>query len=117
MRRQLALMATATTSMVVVAFLIPLAFLVQTIVRDRALNSAELEARSLAPVLATERDTASLAAAVKSVSDAGSGQVTVFLADGSVLGHVVAPDAKVALARRGRAFTTPASDGLKAASP
>ena len=89
----------------------------QTMVRDRALNSAELEARSLAPVLATERDTASLAAAVKSVSDAGSGQVTVFLADGSVLGHVVAPDAKVALARRGRAFTTPASDGMAVLVP
>jgi len=117
MRRQLALMATATTSMVVLAFLIPLAFLVQTIVRDRALNSAELEARSLAPILATERDPASLAAAVKSVSEAGSGQLTVFLADGSVLGHFVAPDANVALARHGRAFTTTARDGMAVLVP
>lgn len=117
MRRQLALMATATTSMVVLAFLIPLGFLVQTIVRDRALNSAELEARSLAPILATERDPASLAAAVKSVSEAGSDQLTVYLADGSVLGHFVAPDANVALARRGHAFTTTAGDGMAVLVP
>lgn len=117
MRRQLALMATATTSMVVLAFLIPLAILVQTTVRDRALNSAELEARSLAPVLATERDPASAAAAVRSVNDAGSGQVTVFLADGSVLGHFMQPDANVALARRGRAFTTPVRDGMAVLVP
>ncbi len=117
MRQQLAVMATATTSMVVLAFLIPLAILVQTVVRDRALNSAELEARSLAPVLATERDPASLAAAVRSVSAAGSDQLTVFFADGSVLGHVTEPDANVALARRGRAFTTPITDGMAVLVP
>lgn len=117
MRRQLALMATATTSMVVLAFLIPLAILVQTIVRDRALNSAEVEARSLAPVLATERDPASLAAAVRSVSATGSNHLTVFLADGSVLGYVMEADANVALARRGRAFTTPVRDGMAVLVP
>ncbi len=117
MRRQLALMAAATTSMVVLAFLIPLAILVQTIVRDRALNSAELEARSLAPVLATVRDPASLAATVRSVADAGSGQLTVFLADGSVLGYITEPDTNVALARRGRAFMTPVRDGMAVLVP
>ncbi len=110
-------MATATTLMVVLAFLIPLAILVQTIVRDRALDSAELEARSLAPVLATEHDPAALAAAVRSESAAGSDQVTVFLADGTVLGHAMAPDANVALARRGRAFTTPVRDGMAVLVP
>jgi signal transduction histidine kinase len=111
MRRQLAVMAAATTSMVVLAFLIPLAILVQTVVRDRALNAAELEARSLAPLLATEHDSAILRSAINAVSS-GADQMTVFLADGTVLGHVRAEDANVALARRGHAFTTPMGDGL-----
>ncbi len=105
-------MAAATTSMVVLAFLIPLAILVQTVVRDRALNAAELEARSLAPLLATEHDPAILQNAINSVSSGGAGQMTVYLADGTVLGHALSPDANVALARRGRAFTTPMGDGL-----
>lgn len=105
-------MAAATTSMVVLAFLIPLAILVQTVVRDRALNAAELEARSLAPLLATEHDPAVLQNAINSVSSGGAGQMTVYLADGTVLGHALTPDANVALARRGRAFTTPMGDGL-----
>jgi signal transduction histidine kinase len=105
-------MAAATTSMVVLAFLIPLAILVQTVVRDRALNAAELEARSLAPLLATEHDPAILQNAINSVSSGGAGQMTVYLADGTVLGHALIPDANVALARRGRAFTTPMGDGL-----
>jgi signal transduction histidine kinase len=111
MRRQLALMAAATTSMVVLAFLVPLAILVQTVGRDRALNAAELEARSLAPLLATEHDPAMLENAVSSVSSGGAGQLTVYLADGTVLGHLLTPDANVALARRGRAFTTSVGGG------
>jgi signal transduction histidine kinase len=105
-------MAAATTSMVVLAFLIPLAILVQTVVRDRALNAAELEARSLAPLLATQQDPAALQTAITSVSSVGAGQVTVYLADGTVLGHALTPDANVAVARGGRAFTVSVGDGV-----
>jgi len=116
-RRQLALMAAATTSMVVLAFLIPLAILVQTVVRDRALNTAELEARSLAPVLATEHDPAVLQSAIQSASDPGAGRLTVFFADGTVLGQPMSPDANVTLARRGRAFTTAVGGGMAVLVP
>jgi signal transduction histidine kinase len=112
MRRQLAVMAAATTSMVVLAFLIPLALLVQTVVRDRALSAAELQAHSLAPLLATEHDPTTLSSAIRSVSSAGPGRVTVFLADGSVLGDAETADANVAQARQGRAFTTSVPDGM-----
>lgn len=111
-RRQLAVMAAATTSMVVLAFLIPLAILVQTVVRDRALSAAELQAHSLAPLLATEHDPTALRSAISSVSGAGPGRVTVFLADGSVLGESEAVDANVALARQGRAFTASEPGGI-----
>ena len=52
MRRRLVALAATTTIMVALAFLIPLAVLVRTLARDRALSAAELEAQSLAPVLA-----------------------------------------------------------------
>jgi len=110
-------MAAATTSMVVLAFLIPLAILVQTVVRDRALNAAELQARSLAPLLATEHDPATLNSAITSVSSAAPGRLTVFLADGTVMGDPRSADASVALARQGRAFTTSVPGGMAVLVP
>jgi len=105
-------MAAATTSMVALAFLIPLAILVQTVVRDRAVSAAELQAHSLAPLLATEHDPTTLSSAIRSVSGAGPGRVTVFLADGTVLGDAATADANVARARRGSAFTASSPDGM-----
>jgi signal transduction histidine kinase len=105
-------MAAATTSMVALAFLIPLAILVQTVVRDRAVSAAELQAHSLAPLLATEHDPTTLSSAIWSVSGAGPGRVTVFLADGSVLGDTEIADANVARARSGSAFTASSPEGM-----
>ena len=64
MRRRLVALAATTTIMVALAFLIPLAVLVRTLARDRALSAAELEAQSLAPVLALTQDTTALDASV-----------------------------------------------------
>jgi len=41
MRRQLVLMTLAITSMIVIAFIVPLAFLVRTIASDRAVTRAD----------------------------------------------------------------------------
>ena len=41
MRRRLVILAAANTLRVVLAFLVPLALLVRTLARDRALNAAE----------------------------------------------------------------------------
>jgi signal transduction histidine kinase len=106
MRRRLAITAAATTTMVVVAFLIPLGLAVQRMVSTQALNEAELEARSLAPAVATVRDRDVLAELVRSAGATSSGQLTVFMPDGQVLGDTIAADADVALARTGRSFTT-----------
>src|SRR5919198_462630 len=62
MRRRLVALAATTTIMVALAFLIPLAVLVPTLARGRALSAAELEAQSLAPVLALTPDTTALEA-------------------------------------------------------
>ena len=117
MRRQLALMAGATTSMVVIAFVIPLGLAVQTIAANEALNDAEVEARSLAPAIATVRDPQTLAALVQSASATSSGRLSVFLPDGQVLGATASADANVTLARAGRAFTTVTPDGAEVFVP
>ncbi len=110
-------MAGATTSMVVIAFVIPLGLAVQTIAANEALNDAEVEARSLAPAIATVRDAQTLAALVQSASATSSGSLSVFLPDGQVLGSAASADANVTLARTGRAFTTFTPDGAKVFVP
>src|SRR5205085_11373472 len=72
--------------MVALAFLIPLAVLVRTLARDRAVPAAELEAQSLAPVLALTQDTTALEAAVRSTAPGGRGRLTIILSDGTKIG-------------------------------
>ena len=48
MRRQIGLLIAATTSAVVLAFVIPLCLLVRTLAEDRALANADQEARNVA---------------------------------------------------------------------
>ena len=114
MRRQLALLVAATTSIVVVAFLVPLALLVRDVGADRALDAAESAARSLTPVLATATDPSTVALAVERVDDT---RLTVFLPDGRVLGEPAGVDDAVGLARQGRAFSTDAPGGRQVLVP
>jgi hypothetical protein len=51
-RRTIALLSAAVTSMVAIAFLIPLAIIVRDVARDRALTAAQLAGASIEPVLA-----------------------------------------------------------------
>ena len=115
MRRRLALLVAATTSIVVVAFLVPLALLVRDVGADRALDSAESAARSLTPVIATAADPATVTLALERADAAR--RLTVFLPDGRVLGVPATADAAVALARQGRAFSTDADGGRQVLVP
>ncbi|MQA98428.1 MAG: HAMP domain-containing protein [Streptosporangiales bacterium] len=110
MRRRLALLVAATASLVLVAFLVPLALLVRNVAADRAINAATLEAQSLAAVVATgSRDT--LDAAVDQVNASAHYPVTVFLGDGRVLGTQAERTPAVRLAERGRSVTAETADG------
>jgi signal transduction histidine kinase len=126
MRRRLVALAATTTIMVALAFLIPLAVLVRTLARDRALSAAELEAQSLAPVLALTRDTAALEAAVRATAPGARGRLTIILPDGAEVGGPTDGTARVedpreeenlALAREGRAFSAPARGGIQVLVP
>jgi signal transduction histidine kinase len=136
-RRRLVALAATTTIMVALAFLIPLAVLVRTLARDRALSAAELEAQSLAPVLALTRDTTALEAAVRATTPGAKGRLTIILPDGTKVGGSLAGDTpgsrsdraggndpedpreqeNLALAREGRAFSAPAEGGIEVLVP
>jgi len=68
MRRRLVAVALATTSLVAVAFAVPLALLARNVARDRALTTAERDVAALAPVLALTTDANLIGAAIAALS-------------------------------------------------
>lgn len=110
MRLRLALLTFATMSLVLLAFLLPLAVLMRNVAEDRAVQSATSQTQYLASVVAAaERQTVQLA--VEQVNVTGDIPVTVFLADGSTLGAGGDRDAAVELASRGNSFSSDSEDG------
>jgi signal transduction histidine kinase len=99
-RRRVLLLVTATASLVLVAFLVPLALLVRTVAAERAVLAATADAQALTALVAVA-DPAALAVAVAQVDATSPAQVTVFAADGTVLGAPAARSPLVELATRG----------------
>lgn len=85
MRARLILLVAATSSLVLVAFLVPLALLVRTAAADRALSAAIVDVQALAPLVATLDETA-LARAMDATTADGGRPMTVFLPNGHVVG-------------------------------
>lgn len=110
MKRQLALLVAATTSLVLIAFLVPLGYLVHQVAADRAVNAATHEAESLAPIVATV-DTDTLAVTVEQVSAQSAFPLTIFLPDGSSIGARVARSNAVVLAGKGKSLITDTGSG------
>jgi signal transduction histidine kinase len=79
-RTTLALVSVAVTSMVAIAFLIPLAVIVRDVARDRAFTSAELAGAAIEPVLSITTDRTTLQRAIVSTPAGASGKLTVYLA-------------------------------------
>ncbi len=112
MRRRLLVLVAVTTSLVLAAFLVPLALLVLTVASDRATNAAVREAEGLAPLVNTvDRATLDIAARQLSGDDATDFPLTVFLPDGSIIGAPAPLSPAVALARTGRSITVERDDG------
>ncbi|HEX6346474.1 HAMP domain-containing sensor histidine kinase [Umezawaea sp.] len=100
MRRRVLLLVGATTSLVLVAFLLPLALLIRDVAADRAVQAATVRAQSLSALVATT-DAAALSLSVRQVDT----DATVFLADGSTLGATARRTSLVELAFRGTSAT------------
>lgn len=100
MRRALAGIALAVTSMVALSFLIPLALLVREQARDRVTTAAEQRASALSPVLAL---TTRRSDVQQAVAELGSrDQLAVRLPDGGFVGTPHAPPEALDRAVRGR---------------
>ena len=117
MRRQLVLVTLATTLMVAIAFVVPLALLVRTVARDRALHAAEVDARALAPALAIDRQEDTLEAAMEATDAGRAGRMAILLPDGRRVGASVAEDRGVAAARRGTALSVTTVSGARVLVP
>jgi signal transduction histidine kinase len=109
-RTRLVLLVGATTSLVLVAFLVPLARLVRSAAEDRAVSIAIVEAQALAPMVATV-DRPTLELAVSQANDRGQHPVTVFLPGGQVVGAPAPRSEAVLLAATGRSITAEAPGG------
>ena len=105
-------MAAVVTGTVVLIFCIPLAFFVRSVAYDRAIDGANLEASSLAAELYTVKDRPTMVRLTGSANEAAETPVTVYLANGEVLGAVPGSPATVpALVRRARTETLPGPAG------
>ncbi len=107
MRRQISWLVIATTSTVVVSFVVPLCLLVRTIAEDRAMAAADQEARSVAILVAGLEREAALVQVLDGLGSRGAARTGVLTASGRVIGSgdVQADDPEVQRARSGEAFT------------
>ncbi|MFG2349763.1 sensor histidine kinase [Streptomyces phaeochromogenes] len=85
MRRRLTLLVAATMCLALLAFVVPLALLLRTVAQDRATTTAGADAQSLVPLVGTA-DPEALRTSVEHMAAEARAPLTVFLADGSVLG-------------------------------
>lgn len=110
MRRRVFVLVAATTSLVLVAFLVPLALLLRTVAADRAVQGVTLQAQSLSSLVATA-ERADLALTVQQVDATSAADVTVFLPDGSRLGAQAERTPLVELAALGTSASADVAGG------
>ncbi|MEV7728915.1 HAMP domain-containing sensor histidine kinase [Streptomyces sp. NPDC087917] len=100
MRRSLAGVALAVTSMVALSFLVPLAALVMSLVKEQGVTAAQQRGAALAPVLALTTDPDALRESAAGLDSAD--HLVVHLPRTGALGRSKAPAALLARAQRGR---------------
>jgi signal transduction histidine kinase len=111
-RRSLALLVAATTSLVLVAFLVPLALLVRSATAEQAISTATRDASALVSVVATaDRPTVTLA--VNRARGVTGHPFTVHFADGTTVGDAVPASPAVELGLLGRSLTADADGGVE----
>ena len=117
MRRWLALYALSVTSIVVLAFLVPLAILVRDLAGDRVLNAAEQTAQTVARFASSiDDDPQSIRSLSRAI--AGAATTSVVLSDGTVVGVAVPPGLDLTAAQQhGQAYRQALDDGTAVVVP
>jgi signal transduction histidine kinase len=107
-RGQLNLVVAATTSLVLIAFLVPLGLLLRRAADDRAVSTATVEAQSAANLVALKQTPEERDSNV---------HLTVFYADGHQSGAPAVRSGSVELAAEGWAFSAGSGDGFEVLIP
>lgn len=89
MRRRITLLVAATTSVVLLAFLLPAAALVSRVAEARAVDSGRQQVQALVPVVALGADSTGVATAVEGAARSGR-SIAVVWPDGQVFGDASA---------------------------
>lgn len=110
MRWRITLLVAATTSLVLLAFLVPLALLVRDVAATRAVATSTVRAQSLAPVVAGG-DRRTVEVAVQQMQSWSDSPLTVLWPDGTTTGAAAPRDPAIELATRGRSLTVDARGG------
>ncbi|MEV6598285.1 HAMP domain-containing sensor histidine kinase [Actinoplanes sp. NPDC051346] len=110
MRWRLAVLVAATTSVILIAFLVPLALLVRAVAEDRATDLGAADAQSLVSVVGAAADDSIKLAAERLAVESGR-PVSVFLPNGTVVGTPTARTPAVELAARGQSLTADLDGG------
>jgi signal transduction histidine kinase len=106
MRLRVILLVVATSSLVLVSFLVPLALVLRSFAANEAVSKATTQAQQLTPLVATlPTDTLKLTVDQLNAENGGS-PITVFLPDGQWLGQQAPRTATVDKAAAGHSFTT-----------
>src|SRR5579863_5315826 len=96
MRLRIVALVIATSSLVLVSFLVPLALVLRTLAADHAVSAATAQAQSVAP-LVTALSPRSLELTVAQINAGAGTPVTIFLPGGATAGAPAAVSAGVRL--------------------
>jgi len=111
-------LALAITSMVALAFLVPLAIATQQIAHDRAISDARQQATSLVTVLGVDADPTLLTTAVASTTAGSAGRLAVHLPQVAPIGVAHTDAAQLELAAQDRrSVLAPAPGGVAYLQP
>ncbi len=107
MRSRISWLVVATTSAIVVAFVIPLCVLVVNLAEDRAMAAADQEARNIAILVAGLHDDPHLSELIDDIDRRGFPTTVVVTSDGHQFGSgsISKRDPEIQRARQGEAFT------------
>ena len=120
MRGRISWLVVATTSAVVISFVVPLCLLVRVLAEDRAMAAADQEARNVAILVSTLDNEPQLPGLVEATDQRGFARTSLILDDNRVLGAPGAgllSDPAVRAARAGQASTVKDAAGGRVVLP
>jgi signal transduction histidine kinase len=116
MRRQLALLSLAVTSLVIIALVIPLGLAIRSLPRDRALSEAVLTGRTLGQSIAAIRTSEQLESVLAQAAASGD-PVTVWMPDGNLFGDDAPRSPAVEVAFTGQPINARTETGTEVLTP